>query len=862
MHFPVTDSCFSMILHTNMCLHNPVLHFSDYSMQVGFGPCLLLLLLLGLLASMYSCLHCEFSTRHLQAFLKHHAEIHITQHRIKCPVTECHQTFQSLRTVKCHLLRKHKAFSDLHLKPVIARHVQQPADDQSNNSSSSDEDLSEDNNDAVHFAQPDPKQVLAKKLLALREVHKLPSSAIAAFASEVGILMDMSHTLMAQNVKDVMHQSGTEIPEALNAVLDSKSDYSSACDQLDSQAKLETYAKRHLPVIMPKELDIGDGNTIQYIPLKETLQQFISVDAVYKDIISRKQSHDDILRDVVDGDVFTNHQRQSPNHCLEIILYFDEFTVTNPLRQRSRKYKILACYMTLANLSPQHRFQSPCIHLVLLAKSCHVKRYGLTAVNERLINDLRSLIADGVTRPTNDENFNCNLFCVVGDNLSQHQIGGFVESFTANFPCRFCNVHRDRLRAGHLGESRRPPQHDAQVAAVQANPELVKSYGVKDESIFHGLGDWHCVTHMPSDIAHDVFEGVAKKLLQLVLSRCVRNGYVTLPTINQRISSFDYKGTDKRDKPAQLIKGTADSVKVKQTFSQTWCLIRLMPMMIGDWIPRHDAGWLLLLKFLHILEWICAPSLRRGHVVYVKEELEEFYADMQTVFQNEMTPKEHFLLHYSDQMFRFGPLRNLWTFRLEGKHQYFIDVVKLNRCHKNICKTLAERHQYHHCISLDSIFKKTVTLSGAILVSTHDVPPQFRGAVVRLCSSREVQVAKSILIGNTMFRCGLVIPVNFVDGTPLFHRIMSCFIIDSVEYVGVCHLGTLDFDAHHNAYLVQRSNIFDVVAVSRYYDIATLGVYKIPDDNAEAVVLKHRYIFPTDDLCKLILHLSKNYSLD
>ena len=53
------------------------------------------------------------------------------------------------------------------------------------------------------------------------------------------------------------------------------------------------------------------------------------------------QSPDDILRDVCDGSIFAENAVLCDNDkALQIIGYFDEFTLTNPLMSRSKKYKI------------------------------------------------------------------------------------------------------------------------------------------------------------------------------------------------------------------------------------------------------------------------------------------------------------------------------------------------------------------------------------------------------------------------------------------------------------------------------------------------------------------------------------------
>lgn len=53
---------------------------------------------------------------------------------------------------------------------------------------------------------------------------------------------------------------------------------------------------------------------------------------------------DGLLSDFCDGDVFRAHPLFSRDpHALQLILYFDEFEVCNPLGSRANKHKIGIC---------------------------------------------------------------------------------------------------------------------------------------------------------------------------------------------------------------------------------------------------------------------------------------------------------------------------------------------------------------------------------------------------------------------------------------------------------------------------------------------------------------------------------------
>lgn len=90
-------------------------------------------------------------------------------------------------------------------------------------------------------------------------------------------------------------------------------------------------------------------------------------------------SNDGVLRDLCDGSVMKeNPLFTAQTKALLLVLYYDEFTVVNPIGSKVKKFKMGAFFMTLANIPPQYRSQSKSIYLVLLFKSHILKKFSLT----------------------------------------------------------------------------------------------------------------------------------------------------------------------------------------------------------------------------------------------------------------------------------------------------------------------------------------------------------------------------------------------------------------------------------------------------------------------------------------------------
>lgn len=82
------------------------------------------------------------------------------------------------------------------------------------------------------------------------------------------------------------------------------------------------------------------------------------------------------------------------------------------------------------------------IHLLALFHTEDVKKYGFDSILEPIMHDLKVLECTGVVVPFSDEPVCGTIAQATGDNLGLHSLLGYVESFSANYFCRFCLVDK------------------------------------------------------------------------------------------------------------------------------------------------------------------------------------------------------------------------------------------------------------------------------------------------------------------------------------------------------------------------------------------------------------------------------------
>ena len=446
-------------------------------------------------------------------------------------------------------------------------------------------------------------------------------------------------------------------------------------------------------------------------------------------------------------------------------------------------------------------------------------------------------------------NLKGSLSFVSCDNLGAHWIGGFQESFRAVRFCRHCMITSDKCNTV-FNESqvalRSKNGYNNHVQLVQENPTLSSVYGVKHESPLNAIEGFHVVDGLPPDIAHDLFEGVIHYALDDICKECVNRGYFTLEQLNSIIQEFPYEGSDKVNKP-QTMNETIASFSVKQTAAQSWCMLRLMPLFVGKFVPKGCEIWEVLLSLLDVVELACSPVQTTISADYLGVLIQTFLCGYCECFPENkgLKPKFHFLIHYPTLIKKFGPLIYLWTLRFEAKHSYFKGLINQIKCWKNITYTLAKRHQYLQCYHNTA---RHNFLQSEKMNETGGKPKDFnklgedlqRELRPLLHDQPNVHSASSICLNGINYCKGLFVVLK-VDGHIItFGKIMKIYIISGVSWLwcSLCELRGYDRHKHSCKVYVcteAQKQLHSPTDIPSYYPLPGYQV-----DGATYITLKHR----------------------
>ena len=154
-------------------------------------------------------------------------------------------------------------------------------------------------------------------------------------------------------------------------------------------------------------------------------------------------------------------------------------------------------------------------------------------------------------------------------------------SFFCNFSTvkgfyRFCNFSQENLKANLPSSSfalrTRDGYDNNNVLNINANKTLSSVYGIEENWSLNCLQYYHVINGLPSDFAHDIFEGFATDFLQKLLSYFIQLKVLTPEIVNTTITSFNYSPIDQHNEPQVLKFIPNTTFDIKQTAREMWNL--------------------------------------------------------------------------------------------------------------------------------------------------------------------------------------------------------------------------------------------------------------------------------------------------
>ena len=80
--------------------------------------------------------------------------------------------------------------------------------------------------------------------------------------------------------------------------------------------------------------------------------------------------------------------------------------------------------------------------------------------------------------------------------------------------------------------------------------------------------------------------------------------------------------------------------------SQMWLLGRILPLLIGEYIPEEDERWTLYLQLMNIVDILFSPYITEDYAIYLSTLINDQHDDFCRLYpDSSVIPKMHFMIH-------------------------------------------------------------------------------------------------------------------------------------------------------------------------------------------------------------------------
>lgn len=655
---------------------------------------------------MFTCSFCDYTNSLNEAVVNHTIKKHKSHPSFSVSCTMCGASYRKYDSYRKHVLRKHN-------DTVILQSAQ----------NGSDNEMPDDGVTEMQITPENREEQLIDKsasyIMQLRSVYGLSQSAVNFIVSQtrqiVTMSVDHSQQMLLQQLPD--NQLAIEVSDVIGSI--HRADPFSG---LDTEWMQKKHFQEKFGMLQPCEIVMGhrtvtnkSGQSTKVaargyiVPFLQNLKQLIDLPEVQAAIVASRQSTPSSMTDFVDGSYCRQHRLFS-KQSIQISGYYDDIEVVNPIGVHTRKHKLSLFFWTLLNIPPQYRSKLSCIQIIAIAKTRDCKDFGLDLLLHDFVSAMQVLHNDGISVSTESGEIILygGLLAFFGDTPAANLIAGFKEGVGfAQKVCRTCEASRNEIAVMVTEDEcmlRDGKEHERRCSLLQtamtdkARRYWSSVYGVNKASVLSEVPNFSVTECFLHDPMHILFEGVTAMEMKLLLKYCLlEEKYFTIAQLNSKLFELSAQlPSENRPNAITVDQIKSDDYKLRQTAHQMWWLSNMLPLLIGFFVPKSNPKWLNFIRILQIQQLCTSPVASSSTVCSLTVAVARHNSCFTTLYpDSSVTPKMHYLLHLPNQIRRFGPARNHWCMRYEGKNSFF----KRNKLRntKNIPLSVINSHQMWMC---------------------------------------------------------------------------------------------------------------------------------------------------------------------
>nr|XP_018901077.1 PREDICTED: uncharacterized protein LOC109033097 [Bemisia tabaci] len=549
--------------------------------------------------------------------------------------------------------------------------------------------------------------------------------------------------------------------------------------------------------------------TAHFIPLRQSLKIFLSqveVMPIIVDFLKEIDDEEHIFSHYMNAQAWKTYKTSCQSKfVLPLFYYSDEFECGNALGSHKVIHKINGNYVCMPFLPFHLAYTFQNILMVYLHHSTDSKIFSNKKLYQCIIDEFRYLNEEGiyVNTPyfTGSVYFKLALYC--GDNLGLHQMLGFVPGFMANFPCRFCKIHRDAMRqqcVDNFSLWRNRQNYDEDLAINDQSKT-----GISELCCFNEIPSFHCTESGGFDIFHDILEGCCVFSFEVIIMHLLEEKCFDLNTLNSRIEFFNYGSIDKDSKPP-LISSDEGKIKISMSASEMFIFTKYFGLIIGDKVPEGHDVWALYILLRRIMDILMSPAISTDDIKILANLIQqhhELYLKLSP--KKRLKNKMHHMIHYPRLIQLFGPPIYFWTMRFEAFYRLAKAIAYSISTNRNLTLSLAIRAQlvFHSFLKCHSCMDNRFDSGPSSSCKLSDVAGFDQIDNVAPSGGTIVQVVPWITVKGTTFKKGMVLVIGYENHLSDFAQIETIFLHNSKIAFVCTKMETINFDNHFYAFEVK-----------------------------------------------------------
>lgn len=600
-------------------------------------------------------------------------------------------------------------------------------------------------------------------------------------------------------------------------------------DKFSTEYKRLQYFEAHNFYIKPRSITIGQRlETViekgvkrlkpvtceqAFISLRLVLTQFFSLKDVLLDTLKYIESLNNnmllpnsAVENFIQGSYWkTVQQRNSDRIVMPLFLFYDDYEPGNVLGSRAGQHKLGAIYISIPCLPPCRSSVLTNIFLLLLFHSSDRACFGNNVIFQCVIEELNFLSEHGISIDIPDfkGKIYFELGLILGDNLGIHSMTGFLESFSANYPCRVCRVRKEVMKyqvEEDISLLRNTENYESDL--LQNQPSET---GIKEKCVWLSVKNFNLFDQVGVDSMHDILEGVAKYIMSFLITYFIRDAkFFTLEQLNYKLQGFNY-GPDERNRPCSLSLDHLSQGNIRLSASEMLVLIRYFSLLVGEFIPTDNEYWSLYLKLRTVVELLSLTAFSKGTEELLQTNISELNSMYLSVCKDTLKPKFHNLLHYHTALHKFGPIISLWSMRFEAKHRISKIAARASCNKRNLTWTLAIKHQ----LKLNEMFLKgqlEPIIKTGLELSISSLETKYISDNLPISQMSKLVKVSWIKVSSTKYTKNIVLVDSYDcdSDLPVFFILREVYLYECDVILKGVLLKTLNFNEHLFSYEVNE----------------------------------------------------------